>query len=601
MASENLSDKKVAEQLARAFMHLSGFSGFRRLNALTEVALENSVIGEIDWEKIVAEGNRKLTAAPKALSVLKKEKKFYKDLQDFLGKPGKTIDDEMTRYLNMISSPLPRKATSSGYQYALGADTGASNDFAYLRREERRQAELNRFLTMMDRDIQSSSLIGDDNQYALGADTGVRDDFAYLRKEERRQAERNRFRTMMSRDIRSSLSVGDDDQYAFGADTGVRDDFAYLHEEERQQNIRNSRRSVRSRRQRANLMRLNMDEYDLFIHDNREAYGGRVGADAAFRQKLLKELPPFLKNTNLSTKTLISIDKAIKSARGIPLIGKLMHPATLGLAALGIADAVLSTSNASNKTVTAWSASRALTGSPSRRFDSMARLAGAKDEQEVLKMYGSLLEKFGTEDAFDMMGYALRSAPPGIQRLFVARSLGIDEKQANALMYLAGEAPLESTSEAQSTAAKYSRLGDIESWGFRSGSSLVEKMRSASLGLPMEKSLEARGTSWLDILEAAIPTMWGDLIMRKTLGSPTDDIDEMIKRDMENTNAAESLDEAERQGDTTMNSNVRNSAIYITNMNVQTNDPRAFSEALDGMANGDNRGLLATSGNYVLA
>ena len=565
MASENLSDKKVAEQLARAFMHLSGFSGFRRLNALTEVALENSVTGEIDWEKIVAEGNRKLTAAPKALSVLKKEKKFYKDLQDFLGKPGKTIDDEMARYLNMMSSPLPKKATSSDYQYAIGEDTGASNDFAYLREEERRQAE------------------------------------------------RNRFRTMMDRDIKSSLSVGDDDQYAFGADTGVRDDFAYLREEERRQNIRNSRRSIRSRRQRANLMRLNMDEYDLFIHDNREAYGGRAGADAAFRHKLLKELPPFLKNTNLSTKTLISIDKAIKSARGIPLIGKLMHPATLGLAALGVADAVLSTSNTSNKTVAAWSASRALTGSPSRRFDSMARLAGAKDEQEVLKMYGSLLEKFGAEDAFEMMGHALRSAPPGIQRLLVARSLGIDEKQANALMYLAGEAPLESTSEAQSTAAKYSQLEDIEKWGFRSGALPMETMRSASLWLPLEKSLEARGTSWLDILEASAAAstlqtapltsfdMLSDLIKRKEFGSQVDDIDEAIKRNMESTNAAESLDEAERQGDTTMNSNVRNSAIYITNMNVQTNDPKAFSEALDGMANGDNRGLLATSGNYVLA
>lgn len=553
MASENLSDRKVAEQLARAFMHLSGFSGFRRLNALTEVALENSVIGEIDWEKIVADGNRKLTAAPKALSVLKREKKFYKDLQDFLGRPGKTIDDEMTRYLNMMSSPFPRKATSSDYQYALGADTGVSNDFAYLRGEERRQAERNRFLTMMDRDI------------------------------------------------RSSLSVGDDDQYALGADTGVRDDFAYLREEERQQNIRNSRRSARSRRQRANLMRLNMDEYDLFIHDNRATYGGRAGAETAFRHKLLKELPPFLKNTNLSTKTLISIDKAIKSARGLPIIGKLMHPATLGFAALGIADAVLSSSNAANKTVTGWSTSRALSGSPSKRFDAMARLAGAKDEQEVLKMYGSLLEKFGTEDAFEMMGHALRSAPPGIQRLSVARSLGIDEKQANAIMYLAGETPLESTSEAQSTAARYSRLEDIERWGLRSGSSFTEKMRSAALWLPMEKSLEARGTSWLDILEAGNPLMWGNLLMRKVFDSPTDDIDEAMKRSMESMNAAESLDEAERQGDTTMNSNVRNSAIYITNMNVQTNDPKAFSEALDGMANGDNRGLLATSGNYVLA
>jgi hypothetical protein len=123
----------------------------------------------------------------------------------------------------------------------------------------------------------------------------------------------------------------------------------------------------------------------------------------------------------------------------------------------------------------------------------------------------------------------------------------------------------------------------------------------------MEKSLEARGTSWLDILEIGGSLSTGnlylleDLIKRKELGSPTDDIDEAIRRSMESMNAAESLDEAERQGDTTMNSNVRNSAIYITNMNVQTNDPKAFSEALDGMANGDNRGLLATSGNYVLA
>lgn len=356
----------------------------------------------------------------------------------------------------------------------------------------------------------------------------------------------------------------------------------------------------KEKEQRENVRVAMMDDYSRFVHENTDRYG-KTGAEMVFRQKLLKELPPFLKNTNLSTKTLISIDKAIKSAKGVPLVGKLMHPTALAFAALGIADSVLSSSNAANKAVTGWSASRELTGSPSRRFNEAARLAGAKDEQEVLKMYGSLLEKFGTEDAFEMMGHALRYAPPGIQRLSVARDRGLDDKQANALMYLAGEAPLESTSEAQSTAAKYSRLEDIERWGFRSGSSFTEKMRSASLWLWREKDLEARGTSWLDILEMGNPAMWGDLIMRKVLGSPTDDIDEAVKRNIESMNAAESLDEAERQGDTMMNSNVRNSAIYITNMNVQTNDPKTFSEALDGMANGDNRGLLATSGNYVLA
>ena len=167
-------------------------------------------------------------------------------------------------------------------------------------------------------------------------------------------------------------------------------------------------------------------------------------------------------------------------------------------------------------------------------------------------------------------------------------------------MYLAGEAPLESTSEAQSTAARYSRLEDIEKWGLRSGSSFTEKTRSAALWLPMEKSLEARGTSWLDILEAGNPLMWGNLIMRKAFGSPTDDIDEAMKRSMESMNAAESLDEAERQGDTTMNSNIRNSEINVT-MNIQTDNPKALSEKFYEIVNSDNRGLLATSGNYVLA
>lgn len=354
-------------------------------------------------------------------------------------------------------------------------------------------------------------------------------------------------------------------------------------------------RDAIQRTQRENVRVAMMDDYSRFIYENTDRYG-KAGAEMVFRQKLMKELPPFLKNTNLSTKTLINIDKTIKALKGIPLIGQLMHPGALGLAALGIANSVLSSSDAANKTVTAWSASKALSGSPSKRFDAMARIAGAKDEQEVLKMYGSLLEKFGTEDAFEMMGHALRSAAPGIQRLSVAKSLGIDEKQANALMYLAGEAPLESTSEAQSTAVKYSRLEDVEKWGLRSGSSFIQKARSAALWLPLEKSLEARGTSWGELINPL-----GSFIMRKVFGSQTDNIDEAMRRNMESMNAAESLDEAERQGDTTMNSNVRNSAIYITNMNVQTNDPKTFSEALDGMANGDNRGLLATSGNYVLA
>lgn len=595
MASENLNDKKIAEQLAKAFMHLSGFSGFRKLNALTEVALENSVIGEIDWEKIVAEGSRNLTAAPKALSVLKKEKKFYKDLQDFLGKPGKTINDEMTRYLNMMSSQLPRKATSSGYQYSLGADTGVSNDFAYLRREEHRQAELNRFLTMVDRDIQSSSLIGDDNQYALGADTGVRDDFAYLRKEERRQAERNRFRTMMNRDIRSSLSVGDDDQYAFGADTGVRDDFAYLREEERQQNIRNSRWSAKSRRRRANLMRLNMDEYDLFIHDNRDAYGGRAGADAAFRQKLLKDLPPFFKDSKLSTKQLIAIQKSLTSLKSTPIIGrtlgKMVENPVAGVSAAiyGAIVSAFAASDKANATVTGWQNAVNLYGMPSKEFQNAAYLAGLKDPGEISRLYGKLTTQFGDPEAII---YALGSSIGGMsarERTFIAKDLGIDETTM-ALIDIMSKSGHLTPDQSRRIAANKKKVEVVRTLGFTSESGMSDFMESTLLSIPGMSGAAARDMESLEYL-------------RKGYEDSLDVLQfENIQKNIRATGeAAGSLDEAERQGDTTMNSNIRNSAIYISNMNVQTNDPKAFSEALDGMANGDNRGLLATSGNYVLA
>jgi hypothetical protein len=65
-----------------------------------------------------------------------------------------------------------------------------------------------------------------------------------------------------------------------------------------------------------------------------------------------------------------------------------MHPAALGFAALGLADAYMRSSSAANREVTGWSTSRAMTGSPSRMFDRMARLAGAEDDGRL----GELLD-----------------------------------------------------------------------------------------------------------------------------------------------------------------------------------------------------------------
>lgn len=339
------------------------------------------------------------------------------------------------------------------------------------------------------------------------------------------------------------------------------------------------------RQQEANVRAEMMDPHERFIYENTERFG-KAGAEQVFRQRLLKELPPFFKDSKLSTKTLIGIQKTISSAKGIPLVGRLMHPAALGFAALGLADAYMRSSSAANKEVTGWSTSRAITGSPSRLFDRMARLAGAEDEGGVLKLYGALLEKFGTEEAFTPIGQALRSTPKGIARLSIAKSLGLDDKMANLLMYMAGEEPIGTTKESQETASRLSRLRDIQTWGLRSGSSLMEKLRGASLWLFGEKELEARGTSWMDIIQGGMgPAGWGSMLIRKIF-SPTDEIDSAIEKQIESEGAAESYDSYESSGGATTNNSVSstNSAIYINNMNVNGDNAMEVVRGIEDIA-----------------
>ena len=538
MASDDIDNKALTKMLAEAFKHLTGYSKFRKLNASMEAAIENLFDDESEWSDIVSEGNKKISAASRVIGVLKKRERFYKELGGLIGKPAKSTDEELSRYLTLMDSPLKK---------------AGANDRTW--------------------------------EYALGADTGVRDDFSYLRDTEARQDERRRFDTMMSRDLRKSLSLPDDLQYALGADTGVRNDFSYLREEEEEQTRRNIHRNRIRRSRRAAVALEVMDDYEKFIHENKSRFG-RDGAEQVFRQRLLKELPPFFKDSKLSTKTLIGIQKTIASARGIPLVGKLMHPAALGFAALGLTDAYLRASSAANKEVTGWSTSRTMTGSPSRMFDRMARLAGAEDEGSVLKLYGALLEKFGTEDAFTSIGQALRGTPKGIARLSMAKSLGLDDKMANLLMYMAGEKLIGATKEAQGTAARESRLRDIQKWGLRSGSSFGEKLRGASLWVPGEKALEARGMSWMDLIEAAAgPSAWGSLIMRKMF-SPSDKIDEAIERQIESEGAAESYDQYDSSGGSTTNNSVSNNshAVYINRVDVNTDNPEDFVRNMEDIA-----------------
>lgn len=339
------------------------------------------------------------------------------------------------------------------------------------------------------------------------------------------------------------------------------------------------------RQQEANVRAEMMDPHERFIYENTERFG-KAGAEQVFRQRLLKELPPFFKDSKLSTKTLIGIQKTIASAKGIPLVGKLMHPAALGFAALGLADAYMRSSSAANREVTGWSTSRSITGSPSPLFDKMARLAGAEDEASVLKMYSTLLEKFGTEEAFPIVGQMLRGTPKGIVRLSAMKENGLDDRMANLLMYMAGEQPIGTTKESQETSSRLSRLRDIQTWGLRSGSSIMEKLRGASLWLFGEKELEARGTSWMDAIEGGMgPAGWGSMLMRKIF-RPTDEIDSAIEKQIESESAAESYDSYESSGGNTTNNSVSstNSAIYINNMNVNGDNAMEVVRGIEDIA-----------------
>lgn len=542
MASDDIDNKALTKMLTEEFKHLTGYSKFRKLNVSMEAAIENLFDDGSEWSEIVSKRSKNISAASRVIGVLKKRERFYKELGGLIGKPAKSTDEELSRYLMLMDSPLGK--------------AGASDK---------------RF------------------QYALGADTGVRDDFSYLRDTEIRQNERRRFDAMMSRDLRSPFVLPDEVQYALGADTGVHDDFSYLREEEEQQTRRNIRRNRIKRSRKAAVALEGMDDYERFIHENKSRFG-RDGAEQVFRQRLLKELPPFFKDSKLSTKTLIGIQKTIASARGIPLVGKLMHPVALGFAALGLADTYMRSSSAANREVTGWSTSRSITGSPSRLFDRMARLAGAEDEGAVLKLYGALLEKFGTEEAFPLIGQMLRGTPKGIARLTVAKENGLDDRMANLLMYMAGEQPIGMTKDAQETSSRISKLGDIQKWGLRSGSSFIEKLRGASLWIPGEKELEARGTSWLDLIHLSTIFTTGlpgliDFINRKST-SPTDAIDSIIERQIESEGAAESYDSYESSGGSTTNNSVSstNSAIYINNMNVNGDNAMEVMKGIEDVA-----------------
>ena len=533
MASDDIDNKALTKMLAEAFKHLTGYSKFRKLNASMEAAIENLFDDESDWSDIVSEGNKKISAASRVIGVLKKRERFYKELGGLIGKPAKSTDEELSRYLKLMDSPL-EKAIASDKKWT----------------------------------------------YALGADTGVRDDFSYLRDTEIRQNERRRFDTMMSQDLRKSLGLPDDLQYALGADTGVRDDFSYLREEEEDQTRRNIRRNRTKRSRKVAVALEGMDDYERFIHENKGRFG-RDGAEQVFRQRLLKELPPFFKDSKLSTKTLLAISKSLAGVKKTPFIGPMLgrmvqNPVAGASAAVyGAMVAAFGASDKANTTTIGWENAANLYGVPSKKFQDAAFLAGLKDPGEISRLYGKLTAQFGDPE---MAIGALGSAMGGMssrERTFMAKDLGIDETTMALIDILSGNKHL-NVGETRRTAANRAKLDVLQSLGYTSGSGVGSWLQSLFLSIPGMKGGAARDMELLPHVRQGY----------------NDDLDilmfDAIERNIKGAaDAADSLSSSESYGggDTTNNSvSSTNTALIINTMNVNGKDAMEIANGLKDIA-----------------
>lgn len=404
--------------------------------------------------------------------------------------------------------------------------------------------------------------------------------------------EMQRFKNIMSMASSIPITVGDNDQYAFGADTGVKADFQYLADEEKEQKERASRRSIMRRRQKVNLAKLDMSDYDLFIHEHKADYGGVEGADAAYRKMLLKQLPPFFKDSKLSTKTLISMQRVMKSIRGIPFVGPTLHRMisnpVAGAASLLYAGtiAAFSASDKANKEVVSWQNAANLYGMPNKRFLMAGFQAGYKDPGTISKVYGELTARFGDADMFiQNFGKSFGNMTP-LARTLVAKQLGLDENTVALIDILSGNKHLP-VNETRAINANKNIVETTKALNLQSAGSVWDFLQGAWDSIPGMSGGKARDMqSFKYVREGVMSDMFEDL-------------DKNVRSANE---AAESYDSYESNGGQTSMSqnNSKNVVMNVQIAKVESPDPEGFKNGLENMADSasdGNRALLASFGS----
>lgn len=333
------------------------------------------------------------------------------------------------------------------------------------------------------------------------------------------------------------------------------------------------------RQQEANVRAEMMDPHERFIYENTERFG-KAGAEQVFRQRLLKELPPFFKDSKLSTKTLLAISKSLSGAKATPFIGPMlgkmaMNPvAGASAAALAAIVSAFAASDKSNATVTGWQNAANLYGVPSKEFQNAAYLAGLKDPGEISRLYGKLTVKFGDPDAVIPVLGQMIGRMSTRERTFFANDQGLDETTVSFIDIMSKNGHL-TPDQSRRIAANKSKVEALKTIGFTSESGVGDFIQSTYLSIPGMTGAAARDMESSERVREGYEDSL-DLLQ-------FDSIQKSIK---DAGDAADSLRESESSGGDTTNNSVSstNSAIYINNMNVNGDNAMEVVRGIEDMA-----------------
>lgn len=256
--------------------------------------------------------------------------------------------------------------------------------------------------------------------------------------------------------------------------------------EERERNAQtSSERNRRTIRQGRAYRRSMMDDYDRTIYDTSKVFGGRGRAENAIRSKVLKELPPFMKNmlmnSRISTKTLMKMYEN-------PIAGKFMkHPglaaAGLAMASFGLAGRLLGHSDDANAAIVSYQNAVNLYGKPSKRFTEAAYHSGMKDPAEVAKAWGKFTMAFGVPERGAMnVGMSLGKASD-LQRIFFSNEHGLSAAEMTLIDILSGNGRMSITSQrSQNVITNKQKLW--QQYGLSTGSGVWESIQGYSSLMP---------------------------------------------------------------------------------------------------------------------